>query len=281
MNQQEEKPNQIDESSFWKLATDTAGRKEEDTLLEGMGDFLELGPSDKANNLDDIIQISTSRMQNLEEELKQEREEKDQLRRNQKSFEDQVTKLTKLVEGLSNKIDVMLKNEEKLEKEIEGLKRVQELQKRSLSKLLTNQKERLEESMLEQERKNEQEKKLEELEKTVANLEESKANIPTMMNQMQRRVDSLDLKVEEVKARSEQSILNSTLHLPRTESERVPQQILGSVFRGQSNSSEMTVYRTNTGKKYHSRGCQWLYNSCIPISIIEARALGLTRCSQC
>ncbi len=42
-----------------------------------------------------------------------------------------------------------------------------------------------------------------------------------------------------------------------------------------------TVYTTNTGKKYHSSGCQYLAKSKIPISLQSAKGRGLTPCSRC
>ena len=35
--------------------------------------------------------------------------------------------------------------------------------------------------------------------------------------------------------------------------------------------SELTVYRTRTGKKYHLGNCEWLKYSRIPISLAEAK----------
>ncbi|MEQ8235175.1 MAG: hypothetical protein ABRQ23_00175 [Syntrophomonadaceae bacterium] len=49
----------------------------------------------------------------------------------------------------------------------------------------------------------------------------------------------------------------------------------------QTNTQTQTVYTTNTGSKYHSAGCQYLSKSCIPISLSDAKARGLTPCSKC
>ena len=46
-------------------------------------------------------------------------------------------------------------------------------------------------------------------------------------------------------------------------------------------SQSQTVYITNTGSKYHRYGCQYLWNSCIPISLNTARSYGYTACSRC
>jgi len=48
-----------------------------------------------------------------------------------------------------------------------------------------------------------------------------------------------------------------------------------------NNAQGITVYITNTGKKYHSAGCRYLSKSCIPISLSEAKAEGYTPCSRC
>ncbi|MDK2816209.1 MAG: competence protein ComEC [Moorella sp. (in: firmicutes)] len=46
-------------------------------------------------------------------------------------------------------------------------------------------------------------------------------------------------------------------------------------------SSDITVYITRTGKKYHLDGCRYLAKSKIPISLSEAKARGYTPCSIC
>ncbi len=46
-------------------------------------------------------------------------------------------------------------------------------------------------------------------------------------------------------------------------------------------SNEYTVYITNTGKKYHAGGCQYLKKSKIAISESDAQAQGYTPCSRC
>jgi len=50
--------------------------------------------------------------------------------------------------------------------------------------------------------------------------------------------------------------------------------LIGNVF-------SQTVYKTNTGKKYHSANCQYLSKSKIAISLSDATAQGLTACSRC
>jgi len=44
---------------------------------------------------------------------------------------------------------------------------------------------------------------------------------------------------------------------------------------------DITVYITETGSKYHRWGCQYLRQSCIPISLREAKRLGYTPCKVC
>lgn len=44
---------------------------------------------------------------------------------------------------------------------------------------------------------------------------------------------------------------------------------------------ETTVYITNTGSKYHRSWCQYLRQSCIAISLSDAKAQGYTACSKC
>jgi micrococcal nuclease len=48
-----------------------------------------------------------------------------------------------------------------------------------------------------------------------------------------------------------------------------------------STSGDVTVYITRTGKKYHSYGCRYLRQSCIPIKLSDAIAQGYEPCSVC
>lgn len=48
-----------------------------------------------------------------------------------------------------------------------------------------------------------------------------------------------------------------------------------------SESNSITVYITNTGKKYHTAGCGSLSKSCIPVTLKDAQGRGLTPCSRC
>ena len=44
---------------------------------------------------------------------------------------------------------------------------------------------------------------------------------------------------------------------------------------------ESIVYRTKTGKKYHSYGCRYLHSSCIEITLEKAKTMRLTPCLIC
>jgi hypothetical protein len=46
-------------------------------------------------------------------------------------------------------------------------------------------------------------------------------------------------------------------------------------------SIAQTVHYTNTGKKYHSAGCQYLRQSDYTCSLAEAFGKGLSACSRC
>ena len=48
-----------------------------------------------------------------------------------------------------------------------------------------------------------------------------------------------------------------------------------------SDTQTVTVYITKTGEKYHRYGCQYLRQSCISISLSDAKARGYTACSKC
>lgn len=49
----------------------------------------------------------------------------------------------------------------------------------------------------------------------------------------------------------------------------------------EQNNVETTVYITNSGKKYHSSGCQYLSKSKISIDLNKAKNQGYTACSKC
>jgi micrococcal nuclease len=48
-----------------------------------------------------------------------------------------------------------------------------------------------------------------------------------------------------------------------------------------SDSNQVTVYVTRTGRKYHRAGCRYLSKSCIPMTLEEARSRGYSPCSVC
>lgn len=49
----------------------------------------------------------------------------------------------------------------------------------------------------------------------------------------------------------------------------------------QSETSDVTVYITRTGEKYHVYGCRYLRQSRIPTSLSSAKSNGYTPCSVC
>jgi competence protein ComEC len=49
----------------------------------------------------------------------------------------------------------------------------------------------------------------------------------------------------------------------------------------QPSKNDVTVYITDTGKKYHSDSCRYLAKSKIPIKLSEAKAKGYTPCKVC
>lgn len=48
-----------------------------------------------------------------------------------------------------------------------------------------------------------------------------------------------------------------------------------------SQNVEQTVYKTNSGKKYHKTGCRYLSKSSISVTKTDAINEGLTPCSVC
>ena len=61
---------------------------------------------------------------------------------------------------------------------------------------------------------------------------------------------------------------------------------VGTVYKSSNvkpskSTSISTVYVTDTGSKYHKWGCQYLRESCIEISYVDATSDGYTPCSKC
>ena len=48
-----------------------------------------------------------------------------------------------------------------------------------------------------------------------------------------------------------------------------------------SDADSVTVYKTDTGSKYHQADCSYLKDSKTPVSLADAKAEGLTPCSRC
>ena len=59
-----------------------------------------------------------------------------------------------------------------------------------------------------------------------------------------------------------------------------PKKAPGS-YKAPAPSGGVTVYKTKTGKKYHSGNCRYLSKSKIPISLQSAKSQGLGACSVC
>jgi len=54
-----------------------------------------------------------------------------------------------------------------------------------------------------------------------------------------------------------------------------------NIYSKPKNSGSATVYITASGSKYHEKGCPYLSDSAIPISIKSAKEDGYTACSRC
>lgn len=57
--------------------------------------------------------------------------------------------------------------------------------------------------------------------------------------------------------------------------------VVAAAPTAQPADSNVIVYITKSGSKYHSAGCEYLSKSCIPITLTEAKAKGYTPCSKC
>lgn len=88
---------------------------------------------------------------------------------------------------------------------------------------------------------------------------------PSISPDIQDRLDRL----EAIGEQSEQ-IVNGVSPTPEPTPQTTPQP-----------QTIVTVYITNTGEKYHRWGCQYLWNSSIPVSLQSALASGYTPCSRC
>jgi endonuclease YncB( thermonuclease family) len=51
--------------------------------------------------------------------------------------------------------------------------------------------------------------------------------------------------------------------------------------RASTRADDPIVYVTETGKKYHRKGCQHLRKSCIPLRLSQAKQRGYTPCARC
>lgn len=56
---------------------------------------------------------------------------------------------------------------------------------------------------------------------------------------------------------------------------------LQAVPRASPQQTQITVYVTDTGKKYHVDGCRYLRKSRIPMKLAEAKKAGYDPCSVC
>lgn len=85
-------------------------------------------------------------------------------------------------------------------------------------------------------------------------------------------------------AKSEAADAESDAAYWQTRYEQKPTQTTSANNNGGTNTTQTTqttVYVTNTGSKYHRWGCQYLWNSSIAVTLSYAKSVGYSPCSRC
>lgn len=95
-----------------------------------------------------------------------------------------------------------------------------------------------------------------------------------------RRSEVIYSNVPEIKIFKPKEFEDKSVQTIRTE-ENV-EKIEKKAFNDEINQVEaQIVYRTRTGSKFHNKYCGYLSQSCIAVSMSQARSIGLTPCSRC
>lgn len=82
------------------------------------------------------------------------------------------------------------------------------------------------------------------------------------------------------KAASKSEVWEALLNQSSSEEEPSKSEPKPEPSQAEEENQSVTVYVTESGKKYHREGCQYLRKSCIPISLEDAR-LSYEPCSKC
>ncbi|SHI89051.1 hypothetical protein SAMN02745163_00947 [Clostridium cavendishii DSM 21758] len=114
-------------------------------------------------------------------------------------------------------------------------------------------------------------------EKEQEKLAEEKLEKKQAAEQQRKEQEKKAKKVQEDKAKIEYGQANKTNNATTSSNNTIKKEIPQSNTDNQS----VAVYSTDTGKKYHSNGCQYLRKSKIAINLKDAKLQGLTPCSKC
>lgn len=124
---------------------------------------------------------------------------------------------------------------------------------------------------------------LAQLEEKISKLEEENDYLDQTLKDKRKVVTSLKKQIEEQEAQiAALEASQAAVQEPAQKSTSASSSNSGgSSSSDTSDTQSWTVYVTRTGSKYHKYGCQYLSQSCIPISYADATAKGYTACSRC
>lgn len=120
---------------------------------------------------------------------------------------------------------------------------------------------------------------LAQLEEKISKLEEENDYLDQTLKDKRKVVTSLKEQIEEQEAQI--AALEASQAAAQESTSASSSNSGGSSSSGTSDAQSWTVYVTRTGSKYHKYGCQYLSQSCVPISYADATAKGYTACSRC
>jgi micrococcal nuclease len=101
-------------------------------------------------------------------------------------------------------------------------------------------------------------------------------SVETRIESLEKRIDELSKKIEQL-LEIIQKLQNQSV-TGKIDQKTTNQQ---TVARQSNQATPVTVYITNSGKKYHKQGCSFLKGQGKPISIEEAKQKGFEACKIC
>eukprot|EP01017_Pseudomicrothorax_dubius_P017939 TRINITY_DN2003_c0_g1_i6.p1 TRINITY_DN2003_c0_g1~~TRINITY_DN2003_c0_g1_i6.p1 ORF type:complete len:295 (-),score=71.09 TRINITY_DN2003_c0_g1_i6:984-1868(-) len=218
----------------------------------------------------------------LEQTLTDKQKESEAMKAKQMKMEDQMAQMAKMLEELTLQVNMLRekdqdreKESESLKKEIEFLHKQNELQKRSLSKMLSNQKESHDQSNVLEWKNEFSESQMRSLEdRLTRKIEESNEHIPEAVANLNEKLGQATRRIERLE--QHQNEVASIRSTPHYQSDLIS---LNSMR--QPPAVGTTVYMTYTGSCYHRENCKSLNSSKYPLSMQEAISRGLRKCLRC